>query len=176
MKRELQGKILDILSACVDMTIATMGPDGAPHATVVSFVHDGLLIYFGCAAGSQKATDIARDPRVSITVTPPYANWMEIKGLSMSGTAAPVTTEGEIGKAGKLMLDRFEMLSSMPIFDEASVRLFRVKPQIVSILDYTKGFGHTDVVRVGADDIAQTHETMRHHWLLAQKPQGAGKP
>jgi hypothetical protein len=32
----------------------------------------------------------------------------------------------------------------MPTPDE--VRLFRVTPTVISILDYTKGFGHTDLV------------------------------
>lgn len=166
MKHELQHKILEILSNCVDMTIATVRPDGAPQATVVSFVHDGLMIYFGCGAGSQKAANLARDPRVSITVTPPYGNWMQIKGLSMSGTASELAVPGEIAKVGQLMIDRFKALSSVTVFDEASVKLFRVKPDIVSVLDYTLGFGHTDVVKVEADDIAETLDTMRHHWLL----------
>lgn len=169
MKHGLQQKILDILSKCVDMTIATVRPDGAPQATVVSFAHDGLMIYFGCGAGSQKAANLAHDPRVSITVTPPYGNWMQIRGLAMSGTATELAVPGEIAKVGQLMIDRFKALSSVTVFDETSVKLFRVKPDIVSVLDYTLGFGHTDVVKVEADDIAEALETMRHHWLLPAK-------
>jgi len=30
------------------------------------------------------------------------------------------------------------------------MELFRVRPEIVSILDYRKGFGHTDLVKVVA--------------------------
>jgi hypothetical protein len=32
----------------------------------------------------------------------------------------------------------------MPNWDE--VRLFRVTPVVISVLDYSKGFGHTDLV------------------------------
>jgi hypothetical protein len=32
----------------------------------------------------------------------------------------------------------------MPKLDD--VRIFRVTPTVVSVLDYTKGFGHTDLV------------------------------
>ena len=46
MQHELQARIVDILARCVDMTIATVRPDGAPQATVVSFAHDGLTLYF----------------------------------------------------------------------------------------------------------------------------------
>jgi hypothetical protein len=34
MKYQLQQKIQDILDQCVDMTVATVRPDGAPQATV----------------------------------------------------------------------------------------------------------------------------------------------
>jgi hypothetical protein len=32
----------------------------------------------------------------------------------------------------------------MPKF--AEVRVFRLTPQVISVLDYSKGFGHTDLV------------------------------
>ncbi len=32
----------------------------------------------------------------------------------------------------------------MPI--PADVRIFRVMPMVISVLDYSKGFGHTDLV------------------------------
>jgi hypothetical protein len=28
------------------------------------------------------------------------------------------------------------------------VRIFRVEPQVISVLDYTQGFGHTELVDV----------------------------
>ena len=60
MKHELRRKATDILARSMDMTVATVRSDGSPQATVVSFVHDGLLLYFGCGAGSQKAANISR--------------------------------------------------------------------------------------------------------------------
>jgi len=35
-------------------------------------------------------------------------------------------------------------LASLPTPDE--IRLFRVTPTVISVLDYSKGFGHTDLV------------------------------
>lgn len=54
-----------------DLSLATLRADGTPKATVVSYVSDGLSIYIGCAADSQKAANLARDPRVSLTITLP---------------------------------------------------------------------------------------------------------
>jgi hypothetical protein len=48
--------------------------------------------------------------------------------------------------------------------DPAAVPTIRITPEIVSILDYSKGFGHTDLVRVTADDLAEFVESHRHHW------------
>jgi general stress protein 26 len=103
MKFQLQQKIQDILDQCVDMTVATVGSDVAPQATVVSFVCDGLIIYFVCGASSQKAVNITHDPRVAVTMTPPYGNWDEIEGLSIAGTAEAVTDAKEMSEIGGLI-------------------------------------------------------------------------
>ena len=164
MKQAFQEKVADILSRCNDMTIATLRPDGSPQATVVSFVHDGLLIYFGCGADSQKARNIARDRRVSITVTPPYGSWSEISGLSISGAASAVTSPREKALVARLMVERFPQVAGFEERDEAAIRLFRVRPSLISVLDYTKGFGHTELVAVGPDDITESRGITRHHW------------
>jgi general stress protein 26 len=170
VKHQLQRKMIDILSRCMDMSIATVRADGSPQATVVSFVHDGLLLYFGCGAGSQKAANISRDPRVAVTMTAPYADWMAINGLSIAATATEVTAPAEIAEVGRLMLQRFPQIAAMPAAEVEAGKLFRVKPQIVSVLDYSFGFGHTDLVAVEAGDIAETLGSMRHHWLVPAKP------
>ena len=59
----LKKEILSILDDANDMTIATVREDGYPRATTVSYVDDGLTIYFDCAANSQKAKNLARTAR-----------------------------------------------------------------------------------------------------------------
>jgi nitroimidazol reductase NimA-like FMN-containing flavoprotein (pyridoxamine 5'-phosphate oxidase superfamily) len=51
----LKQEIISILDHANDITIATVREDGYSQATTVSYVNDGLMIYFGCAANSQKA-------------------------------------------------------------------------------------------------------------------------
>jgi hypothetical protein len=60
-----------ILEAGGEMTVATVRPDGYPQANTVNYVSDGLVIYFGCAAESQKVRNIGCNDKVSLTVTPP---------------------------------------------------------------------------------------------------------
>lgn len=168
MKQAIREQIASILSRCMDMTVATVRPDGAPQATVVSFAHDGLLIYFGCGADSQKAKNIANERRVSITMTAPYQNWLQIQGLSIAGVASEVTSAGEKATVGKLMVKRFPQLSGMQPPDAGAIKLFRVRPSLVSILDYAQGFGHTDLVAVGADDITESRGSLRHLWAAKE--------
>ena len=49
-------------------TVATLNPDGGPQTTVVWIVRDGDFVLFSTTAGRQKARNLARDPRVSLTV------------------------------------------------------------------------------------------------------------
>ena len=89
MDARLRDEILSILDRANDMTIATIRQDGYPQATTVSYANDGLDIYFGCSEDSQKARNISRNGKVSLTINLPYANWGEIRGISAGGHADP---------------------------------------------------------------------------------------
>lgn len=65
-------QIVRIIDAVNDMTIATLRENGFPRATTVSYVNDGLTIYFGTSEDAQKTKDIDRDNRVSITINREY--------------------------------------------------------------------------------------------------------
>ena len=52
----LREQITSIIDDAQDMTIATVREDGYPQATTVSYANDGLIIYFGASAESQKAS------------------------------------------------------------------------------------------------------------------------
>jgi hypothetical protein len=148
MDPALREEILSVLKNVSDMTIATIRPDGYPQATTVSYVSDGLTMYFGCAAESQKAQNIAYNNRVSLTVTPPYFNWEEIRGLSMGGRANPVTEPNEINRVSELMLRKFPQILRYALDGKKGVFLVRITPEVISVLDYRKGFGHTDLVKL----------------------------
>ncbi|HXJ02078.1 MAG TPA: pyridoxamine 5'-phosphate oxidase family protein [Micropepsaceae bacterium] len=154
MDMSLKSKILDVLANAKDLTIATIREDGYPQATVVSFANDGFTLYFGCGDQSQKAKNIARNNKVSVTVTCDYHGWDEIQGISLGGIAEPVTDPKEIAQAARLMLIKFpQILKHLPpdvtgVTDIKGTSFYRVTPKVISLLDYTKGFGHTDLVTV----------------------------
>jgi nitroimidazol reductase NimA-like FMN-containing flavoprotein (pyridoxamine 5'-phosphate oxidase superfamily) len=148
MTREEERLVKDILEKAVDITIATNRPDGWPQATTVSFVSDGLTLYFGTDANSQKSANIEIDARVSVTANAPYKTWEEIRSLSLAGDAHFVTDPEETARVGELMMKRFGTeIAKQTSIDMSQTRIVRIRPRIISLLDYSKGFGHkADIV------------------------------
>jgi nitroimidazol reductase NimA-like FMN-containing flavoprotein (pyridoxamine 5'-phosphate oxidase superfamily) len=150
MDPAMEQEIVSILNEAKDLTIATVREDGYPQATTVSYVNDGLSIYFGCAAQSQKAKNIAHSGKVSLTVNLPYASWEEIRGLSVGGKAAAIADSKEMNRVGQMMLRKFPQIARYAPTDIGQLVLFRIAPEIISVLDYRKGFGHAELVKVAA--------------------------
>lgn len=148
MDDALRRRILDLLDQHRIMTIATLRPDGWPQATTVGYANEGLTLYFLCGKDSQKTKNIAHDSRVSLTIDHDTPQVMEITGLSMAAHAEPVNERTEAEKALQKILQRYPPQSSLPgpMPTIADVSIFRVTPSVISVLDYSKGFGHTDLV------------------------------
>ena len=164
MKREFKQQIVDLLNEHRIMTVATNRPDGWPQATVVGYANDGLIVYCFIARDSQKFANIERDPRVSLAIANDVPQPLQIKGLSMAGRALVVEDEGEREHAGAILLRRYPEYKVMPPPDPQAVPMLRITPEWVSVLDYSKGFGHSDLVRVSENDLAEYVESRRHHW------------
>jgi PPOX class probable F420-dependent enzyme len=149
MDANLRKKILELLDQHRVMTIATLRPDGWPQATTVGYASEGLTIYFLCGKESQKAANLARDDRVSLTIDHDTPQVMEIAGLSMAGRAEPVTDHAEGEKILGMLVRKYPPPTEplpFPMPKPEEVALFRVTPKVISVLDYTKGFAHTDLV------------------------------
>ena len=146
----MKQKILSLLEGHRIMTIATLRPDGWPQATTVGYVSEGLTLWFLCGLESQKARNLAQDNRVSITIDHDTPDIMSITGLSMAARAYRVSDRTEAEKViGMLPLkypDAPASTAQMKMPTPEEVVLFRVVPEVISVLDYTKGFAHTDLV------------------------------
>ena len=150
MDETIRRKIQALLDAHRIMTIATLRPDGWPQATTVGYVNEGLVLYFLCGLESQKAANIANDDRVSLAINDDTPDIMRITGLSMAARAKPVLDLPEAGRIINLLPGKYpEQMTPLPIPMPTAdqVRIFRVDPVVISVLDYSQGFGHTDLVR-----------------------------
>lgn len=138
MDAAMRDRIVGLLDSHRAMTIATLRPDGWPQATVVGYVNEGLALYFLCGLDSQKAANIARDDRVSIAIASDPDDVMRITGLSMAARAQPVL---DLAEAARII-----GMLPFPMPGPEQGRIMRVLPTVISLLDYTQGFGHADLV------------------------------
>ncbi|WP_022850826.1 pyridoxamine 5'-phosphate oxidase family protein [Limisalsivibrio acetivorans] len=149
---ELREKMIEIISSCKDMAISTIREDGWPQANTVGFVNMDENIFFETFAGSSKAKNIERDPRVSIAIWPPYENVGNGCGISMAAYAEKVTDEATAKECSRLLLEKMPELAEIsyndgdPVFPDPNITKYRLRPVVISILDFEKGFGHADFV------------------------------
>jgi hypothetical protein len=87
---------------------------------------------------------------VSLTIDRDTPDIMSITGLSMAARAYRVVDRAEAEKVLRMLPLKYPDAPpataqlKMPAPEE--VALFRVVPHVISVLDYTLGFAHTDLV------------------------------
>jgi len=148
MDENLRRKVQTLLDQHRTMRIATLRPDGWPQVTTVGYANEGFTLYFLCGRDSQKAANLARDDRVSLAIDDDAPQVMDITGLSMAARAQAVEDKAEAEKAMGLLFARYPEQKSLPgpMPSPEDVSIFRLTPTVISVLDYSKGFGHTDLV------------------------------
>lgn len=147
MSPRMKRVILQLMKGHRIMSIATVRAGGWPQATTVTYANDGLTLYFCCDKTSQKVRNIRRDPRVSLTIDHDSKNWSRIRGLSLGGRAKVLSDSREIGLGLRLLSRKFPQLAATDPQKDPALAVVRVVPKVISVLDYTRGFGHTDLVR-----------------------------
>jgi hypothetical protein len=55
---------------------------------------------------------------------------------------------------GALFTAKFPQLAALPVpVDPASIIVLKITPCVISVLDYSKGFGHTELVAIDASRV-----------------------
>jgi general stress protein 26 len=165
MNDDLRELAVRLLNEHRIMTIATNRPDGWPQATVVGYANDGLTIYSFVSRLSQKYANIMRDKRVSIAIAGDFSDPLQINGLSLAAKGGPVEQRNEFDRACDIFLKRYPEYASWGRPDPKIAPMLRFTPEIISILDYSKGFGHSDLVSVTPSDLNATQS--RSNWLAS---------
>lgn len=148
MNDAMKQQILSIMDAHRVMTVATVRPGGWPQATTVGFAHEDLALYFLCGQESQKAKNLARDDRVSVTIDHDEPQVMKITGLSMAAHAERIKNPREAERIMGLLIARYPQQGQSPgdLPPASAVAIFKLTPSCISVLDYSKGFGHAELV------------------------------
>lgn len=161
MDAELRTKILSLLDEHRIMSIATLRPDGWPQVTTVGYANKGMTLYFLCGLGSQKNANLSKDSRVSLAIDHDTSDLLAITGLSMAAHAIRVTDRAEAVEVLRLLPLKYPEVQSVPwpMPKPEEVALYRVEPKVISVLDYKKGFAHTDLVEIqGDEDVHQVSQ------------------
>lgn len=84
MTASLSAAARKIIDAPNPAVLATVNPDGSPQSSVVWVRRDGNDLLISSAAGRRKDKNLARDPRVSMTVYDQAdpLQYVEVRGLA----------------------------------------------------------------------------------------------
>jgi hypothetical protein len=83
-----------------------------------------------------------------LTIDHDVSDPMAIAGLSMAAQAQRVYDSIEVAKAMNLLGTRYPEYAALPMPKPEEILVFRLEPKVISVLDYSKGFGHSDLVTV----------------------------
>lgn len=151
MEEELTRAAVNYLDTHRHCTLATVREDGSPQASTVSYVNDGLKIYFMTDPSSQKAKNIAFCPKVALAISEDFLDWDEINAVQLAGTAEWLEAGPELSRAQKMYARKFpqvrKYLDSWGV-TIAQIPFLRVIPTIINYLDYSKGFNHWDTIEL----------------------------
>jgi PPOX class probable F420-dependent enzyme len=114
--RLLPSAVREFLESRNLATVATLGADGAPQATVVWFLLEGDRVLINTRAGRVKALNLDRDPRVALTVfdcADPYRS-IQLRG---------VVTERRVGAAANQDIHRLSRRYLGHDFERSEVRI-----------------------------------------------------
>jgi uncharacterized protein YhbP (UPF0306 family) len=147
-------RIRTFLAAHNTMTLATIGPDGAPQGAAVFYAAgDDLSLYFLSSPRSRHSENLQAEPRVAATIHADGQSWQAIQGLQIEGRARPVTGVRETAQAARVYAGRFEFVRGLlegadgpatlrgPV---ATSRFYVLHPHWIRLIDNTRGFGHRE--------------------------------
>jgi hypothetical protein len=80
--------------------LATVGPDGRPHATAIGALWEDERVYFTSAPGTRKSRNLTADPRCVITVS------LDDIDLVIEGSARRVTESSALERVATLYRDQ----------------------------------------------------------------------
>jgi nitroimidazol reductase NimA-like FMN-containing flavoprotein (pyridoxamine 5'-phosphate oxidase superfamily) len=160
----MKDKAIGILAENRLMAIATTRPDGWPHNTMVGYANEDILVYFVISRQSQKFANIERDERVSLVIGRDFHDPSTIKALSIAARASEVRDPNQRKRAVEMLLERHPGLRKLEAPSPDHSAVMRANPDAITILDYSKGFGHADLLTVGPGGLTDMTPARDDDW------------
>ncbi len=98
--------ILQYLERSRTATMVTNGPSGHPHAVAMWYAVVDGAIWFETKAKSQKATNLRRDPKITVLIEDGHT-YDTLRGVSLEGTAEIVDDADALWAVGVSIWERY---------------------------------------------------------------------
>jgi PPOX class probable F420-dependent enzyme len=106
VKTRLSGDEADaLLAEGAKLQLATINPDGTPHLVTMFYAIVDDRIAFWTYRTSQKALNLARDPRVTCLVET-GDDYFSLRGVQVSGLVRPTDEPAEVTEIGTAVVAR----------------------------------------------------------------------
>ncbi len=129
--RMSDAEVAAFLAEASKVQVATLNADGSPHLTTLFHVVLDGRIAFWTYARSQKIRNLERDPRIGCLVED-GDEYLELRGVSVSGTADLVRDEATVRRIGTAVVQR--MAGSADLGELGAGEVERQVPKRVGVL------------------------------------------
>ena len=145
-------RILQLLDECVDLTLATVRPDGAPQANIVNYAHEGLEIFVATDRSSAKVRNLLSCARAALALRGDYSRWSEVRGLSIDAIGEVLADDSaDAQRAKDCLTRRFPDTVATPTpQDPATTVYLKLTPLRIVLIDYERGYGHRETHAMSA--------------------------
>jgi CRP-like cAMP-binding protein len=159
---DVPSHVLDYLGDQATLTLATSSATGTPHATTLTYVNDGPLVYVWTRPETSTATNMEQNPVVAFAIDEYTPDWKDTKGIQATARTQVVLNSDEASRARGLFEQKYPALAGTL---EMNVSFFRLTPTQLQFIDNgaagdkPSGYGgvefHRDVVYSVFHDLPQ---------------------
>lgn len=165
-EEQLREAVLQYLQKHNTMVLAS-SVDNIPWSCAIFYASDSFNLYFLSSTNTRHAENIARNNRISATITEDYKDWTKIKGIQLEGVAKLLTEDADKMRAIKVYLTRYPFvhpflakmmapfprvfsflqklaraLPAMPDFSTSPAEFYRLDAEHVWFVDNERGLGN----------------------------------
>jgi uncharacterized protein YhbP (UPF0306 family) len=137
---DVPSHVLDYLGAQATLTLATSSATGTPHATTLTYVNDGPVVYVWTRPETATATNMDQNPVVAFAIDEYTEDWRDTKGIQATADSQVVLNPAEVSRARELFEQKYPALAGTL---GMNVSFFRLTPTQLQFIDNSAAEGRT---------------------------------
>jgi uncharacterized protein YhbP (UPF0306 family) len=135
---DVPSHVLDYLREQTTLTLATSSATGTPHATTLTYVNEGPVVYVWTRPETGTATNMEQNPIVAFAIDEYAQDWSETKGIQATAQSQVVLNSDEVSRARGLFEEKYPSLAGTL---GMNVSFFRLTPTQLQFIDNTAAEG-----------------------------------